>query len=71
MAQSLARLWTHLIFSTKERFPFLRDKSIRADMHAYLATVLRNHGCETLIAAVLTIMCMRCFRSQETTQLPQ
>jgi putative transposase len=49
MAQSLARLWTHLIFSTKDRFPFLSDKSIRADMHAYLATVLRNHICETLL----------------------
>jgi REP element-mobilizing transposase RayT len=49
MAQSLARLWTHLIFSTKDRFPFLNDKSIRTDMHAYLAAVLRSHDCETLI----------------------
>jgi putative transposase len=49
MAQSLARLWTHLIFSTKDRFPFLSDKSMRADMHAYLATVLRTHECETVL----------------------
>ena len=49
MAQSLARLWTHLIFSTKERFPFLSDPSVRADMHGYLGTVLRNHDCPTLI----------------------
>jgi REP element-mobilizing transposase RayT len=49
MAQSLARLWTHLIFSTKDRFPFLTDNSIRRDMHAYLATILRNHDCETII----------------------
>jgi REP element-mobilizing transposase RayT len=49
VAQSLARLWTHLIFSTKERFPFLSDPSVRADMHAYLATVLRTHDCPTLI----------------------
>jgi REP element-mobilizing transposase RayT len=49
MAQSLARLWTHLIFSTKNRFPFLTDKKIRSDMHAYLATVLRQLDCETLI----------------------
>ena len=26
MAQSLARLWTHLIFSTKDRFPFLTER---------------------------------------------
>lgn len=49
MAQSLARLWTHLIFSTKDRFPFLTDKSIRRDMHAYLANMLRKYDCETII----------------------
>jgi len=49
MPQSLAKLWVHLIFSTKDRYPFLSDKSLRTDMHAYLATVLRNHECETLI----------------------
>lgn len=48
MAQSLARLWTHLIFSTKQRYPFLSDPTVRADMHAYLGTVLRNHDCPTL-----------------------
>jgi putative transposase len=49
MAQSLARLWTHLIFSTKERYPFLSDQKIRNDMHRYLATVLRSHDCETIV----------------------
>jgi putative transposase len=49
MAQSLARLWTHLIFSTKERYPFLSDPTVRAEMHGYLATVLRSHDCPTLI----------------------
>ena len=49
MAQSLARIWTHLIFSTKDRFPYLTDKQIRRDMHAYLATILRKYDCETLI----------------------
>ena len=49
MAQSLSRLWTHLIFSTKNRFPFLTDKMLRGEMHAYLAEMLRNQNCETLI----------------------
>jgi len=49
MAQSLARLWTHFIFSTKDRFPFLTDKVLRREMHAYLAEMLRKHDCETLI----------------------
>ena len=49
MAQSLARLWTHLTFSTKNRFPFLTDNVLRSEMHAYLAEMLRKHGCKTLI----------------------
>ncbi len=49
MAQSLSRLWTHLIFSTKDRTPFLRDKPIRSDMHSYLAKMLREYDCETII----------------------
>ena len=49
MAQSLSRLWTHLIFSTKNRFPFLSEKTIRTDMHRYLAQLLRDQECETLI----------------------
>ena len=49
MAQSLSGLWTHLIFSTKNRFPFLSETTIRTDMHAYLAKMLRDQDCETLI----------------------
>ena len=49
MAQSLSRLWTHLIFSTKDRFPFLSNQQIRRDMQAYLSTVLRSNDCETLV----------------------
>jgi REP element-mobilizing transposase RayT len=49
MPQSLAKMWIHLIFSTKKRYPFLTDKQIRLDTQGYLATVLRNHDCETLI----------------------
>ncbi len=49
MAQSLARLWTHLIFSTKNRFSFLSDKRQRTDVHAYLAKMLREKDFDTLI----------------------
>lgn len=41
MPQSLANLYVHLIFSTKEQFPFL-SKGVRPDLHAYMATVLAN-----------------------------
>ncbi len=48
MPQSLARLCIHLVFSTKHREPFLHAH-IRADLHAYMATVLKNLGCPALI----------------------
>jgi putative transposase len=41
MPQSLARVLVHIVFSTKDRKPWLTDV-IRAEMHAYLATVLTS-----------------------------
>ena len=49
MSQSLAKIWTHLVFSTKERYPFLTDQNIRHDLHAYLAKTLKSNNCPTLI----------------------
>jgi hypothetical protein len=31
MSQSLSKIWTHLVFSTKERYPFLSDEPVRRD----------------------------------------
>jgi putative transposase len=45
MPQSLSLVIIHVIFSTKDRHPFL-DPNIRPKMHAYLSTVTRNIGCE-------------------------
>lgn len=42
MAQSLANIVVHLVFSTKGRRPLLRDDE-RGELHAYIAGVLRNH----------------------------
>ncbi len=36
MPQSLARIYLHIIFSTKDRIPFLADTEIRQHTHAYL-----------------------------------
>ena len=41
MSQSLTKLYAHLIFSTKNRQPFL-DDAIRPRVHGYLATIIRN-----------------------------
>jgi REP element-mobilizing transposase RayT len=43
MPQSLSFLLVHVVFSTKDRFPYL-DPSIRPSLHGYLATVARNQG---------------------------
>ena len=44
MPQSLAKLHLHLVFSTKHRSPWLGD-TVREDLHAYAAAVLRREGC--------------------------
>lgn len=41
MAQSLSKILIHVIFSTKNRYPFLAPK-IRPELHAYAATVLKT-----------------------------
>ena len=45
MPQSLSRVIVHIIFSTKDREPWL-DSNVRPRMHAYLATICRDVGSE-------------------------
>jgi REP element-mobilizing transposase RayT len=45
MPQSLSFLLIHIVFSTKDRAPLLNPE-MRPKLHAYLATVARNSGCE-------------------------
>ena len=42
MPQSLAKVILHVVFSTKNRTPYLRDSAIRAELYAYQATVLKG-----------------------------
>jgi REP element-mobilizing transposase RayT len=49
MPQSLARISIHLIFSTKDREPFLRDSSLRSEMHRILAGILKKSNCPPLL----------------------
>jgi REP element-mobilizing transposase RayT len=43
--QSLSKVILHIIFSTKNREPWL-DSAVRPRMHAYLATICRDLGAE-------------------------
>jgi putative transposase len=45
MPQSLAQVWLHLVFSTKNRENFLVDPEVRRDVHSYLAGVCKALGC--------------------------
>ncbi len=45
MAQSLSKVLLHIIFSTKNREPWL-DSNVRPRMHAYLATICRDAGAD-------------------------
>ncbi len=49
MPQSLARVVLHVVFSTKNRVPFLKDPELRARLHAYMAGVLQVIGCEAIL----------------------
>ena len=48
MAQSLARILVHLIFSTKRRKRFITP-AVREELHAYLVGTLRNHESPALL----------------------
>ncbi len=48
MPQSLAQIYLHLVFSTKDRLPFLLDDSIREETHKYLGGACNNLNCPVL-----------------------
>lgn len=49
MPQSLARVLLHVVFSTKNRVPFLRDVEIREALHGYVAGTLREIDCAPIV----------------------
>ncbi len=45
MPQSLSATYVHIVFSTKNRLPFLSDPELRNRVHAYLGGIARNLEC--------------------------
>jgi len=45
MPQSLAAVHVHLIFSTKDRYPFLHDMNLREELHSYLGGISKQLDC--------------------------
>ncbi len=46
MSQAISAAYLHLIFSTRERRPFLRDPALRARLHEYLGGVSKELDCQ-------------------------
>ena len=49
MPQSLSAVCIHLVFSTKERRPFLQDETIRESLHSQLGGISKKLGCAPII----------------------
>ena len=49
MPQSLGKILVHTVFSTKDRYPFLRDRSIREETFRYIGGILSKLECQPLI----------------------
>ncbi len=49
MPQSLTQIYLHVVFSTKDRRPYLRDGRLRERLHAYLAGIFNNQGCPAMM----------------------
>ena len=49
MPQSLAQVYVHFVFSTKDRRPFLQDKEFRERTHAFLAGICNDLDSPCLI----------------------
>jgi putative transposase len=62
MPQSLAKVYLHLVFSTKNRHPFLKDKALRDACHGYLAGTCKARRSPSLIVGGVEdhvhILCM-------------
>src|SRR5690349_16735423 len=48
MGQLLVQIYVHLVFSTKGRRPFLKDRDFREEAHAYLAGAADRLNCPPL-----------------------
>ena len=42
MPQSLAQIYLHIVFSTKDRAPFLKDPDLRSRPHGYLSRICKK-----------------------------
>lgn len=49
MSQSLSSVFLHIVFSTKERFPFFSDEDVRRQVHAFLGGIAKKLNCPPIL----------------------
>jgi len=49
MPQSLSIVILHIVFSTKDRFPFLSDEDVRRQVHAFLGGIAKKLDCQPIL----------------------
>ena len=49
MPQSLAQVLLHVVFSTKDRKPFLQSWDLREELHGYMIGTLQGIDCPSII----------------------
>jgi len=50
MSQSLAKVIVHIVYSTKNRIQWLKDKDLRAELYAYNASILsKSMDCPVIL----------------------
>jgi len=53
MPQSLSMLATHLVFSTKNREPFLKNPDLQIEVEKYISTILKNNDSPVIAIKVM------------------
>lgn len=49
MPQSFTKLYTHIIFATKYRTPYLKERGLCNEMYAYIGGILLNLDCHPIV----------------------
>src|SRR4051812_24746579 len=61
MSQSLTQIYLHIVYSTKGRVPFLKDKPFRERLYAYFTGICDNLDCPSIaiggVADHIHILC--------------
>ncbi len=50
MPQSLSNILVHIVFSTKDRVPYLRDPTLRLEMHAIIGGTSKSMKCHPIMS---------------------